>query len=251
MLSNCGAREDLESPGDSKEIKPVNPKGNQPWIFTERTDAEAEAPILWPPDAKSRLIGKVPDAGKDWKQEEKGTTEDEIVGWRLWLNGHEFEQTLGDGGRQGRLACCSPWGSQRAGHAQLSEQPKRHGMLFSKAVSIFHVVIGEAISHRTEWKKFRGIFYPGWNLPNTHWGKPQRKKEMKTHFLCKTEDILSVNFFTHKLAGAGGRYAVYIVGKWIHKLIHWGQNLNSYTCTLARFFIIAGAFLHFERQQCS
>ena len=86
----------LESPLDSKEIKPVNPKGSQPWIFIGRTDAEGEAPILWPPDDKSRLIGKDPDAGKDWGQEEKGMTEDEMVGWLHWLNGHEFEQTPGD-----------------------------------------------------------------------------------------------------------------------------------------------------------
>ena len=80
-----------ESPLNSKEIKPVNPKGNQSWIFIGRTDAEAEAPILWPPDTKGWLIGKDPDAGKDWRQEEKGTTEDEMVGWHHWLDGHEFE----------------------------------------------------------------------------------------------------------------------------------------------------------------
>ena len=85
----------LESPLDCKEIKPVNPKGNQPWIFIGRTDTEAETPILWPPDAKSQLIGKDPDAGKDWRQEEKGVTEDEMVGWHHWLKGHEFEQALG------------------------------------------------------------------------------------------------------------------------------------------------------------
>ena len=84
------------------QIKPVNPKGNQPWIFTRRTDAEAEAPILWPPDAKNQLTGKDPDAGKDWRQEEKGVTEDEMVGWHHWLNGHGFEQTLGDTEGQGK-----------------------------------------------------------------------------------------------------------------------------------------------------
>ena len=83
----------LQSPLDIKEIKPVNPKENQPWIFIGRTDAEAEAPIIWPPDAKGQLIGKDPDAGKDWRQEEKGTTEDEMVGWHHRLNEHEFEQT--------------------------------------------------------------------------------------------------------------------------------------------------------------
>ena len=86
----------FESPFDSKEIKPVHPKGNQPWIFIGRTDAEAEAPILWPPDAKKLLTGKDLDAGKDWKQEEKGMTEDEMVGWHHWLDGHESEQTSRD-----------------------------------------------------------------------------------------------------------------------------------------------------------
>ena len=100
----------LESPLDCKEIKPVNPKGNLSWIFIGRTDAEAETSILWPPDKKNWLIGKDPDAGKDWRQEEKGTTENEMVGWHHWLGGHEFEQTLGDGEAQGSLACCSPWG---------------------------------------------------------------------------------------------------------------------------------------------
>ena len=97
-------------PMDSKEIKPVNPKGNQLWIFIGRTDAEAEAPILWPPDAKNGLTGKDPDAGKDWRQEDKRTTEDEMVGWHHQLNGQEFEQALGVGDGQGSLACCSPWG---------------------------------------------------------------------------------------------------------------------------------------------
>ena len=85
----------LESPLDCKEIQPVHPKGDQPWIFIGRTDAEAETPILWPPHAKSRFIGKDPDAGRDWGQEEKGTTEDEMAGWHHWLDGPEFEWTLG------------------------------------------------------------------------------------------------------------------------------------------------------------
>ena len=99
----------LESPLDSKEIKQVNPKENQPWIFIGRTDPEAEAPILWPPDMKSQLIWKDPDARKDWRQE-KGMTEEEMVGWHHWLSGHEFEQLWGDSEGQGRLACCTPWG---------------------------------------------------------------------------------------------------------------------------------------------
>ena len=92
---------------DCKEIKPVNPKGNQSWIFIAKTDDEAEAPILRPPDVKSWLIRKDPDAGKDWKQEEKGTSENEMVGWHHWLKGHEFEQTRGDCEGQESLAYCS------------------------------------------------------------------------------------------------------------------------------------------------
>ena len=100
----------LRVPLDSKEIKPVNPKGNQSWIFIRRTDAETEAPILWQPDATNWLTGKDLDAGRGWGQEEKGTTEDEMVGWHQRLEGHEFEQALGVGDGQGSLACCSPWG---------------------------------------------------------------------------------------------------------------------------------------------
>ena len=100
----------LESPLDCKEITLINPKGNQSWIFIGGTDAEAEAPILCPPDGKSQLIRKDPDAEKDWRQEDKGTTEDEMVGWHHWLNGHEFEQAPGDGEGQRRLVCCSLWG---------------------------------------------------------------------------------------------------------------------------------------------
>ena len=97
----------LESPLNCKEIQLVVPQGNQPWIFIERTDAEAETQILWQPDAKTWLIRKDPDAGKDWRWEEKGTTEDEMVGWHHWRDGREFELAAGDGEVQGSLACCS------------------------------------------------------------------------------------------------------------------------------------------------
>ena len=109
----------FESPLDSKEIKPVNPKGNQPWIFIGRTDAEAEAPVLWPADVKNWLIWKDPDVGKDWGQEEKGVTEDGMFEWHPWLNGHEYEQTQGDSEGQGSLACM---GSQRVRHNWATEQ---------------------------------------------------------------------------------------------------------------------------------
>ena len=100
----------LESPLDYKEIQPVHPKGDLSWVFIGRTDVEAETPILWPPDAKSWLIWKDPDAGNDWEQEENGTTEDEMIGWHHWLNGHGFGWTQGVGDGQGGLACCGSWG---------------------------------------------------------------------------------------------------------------------------------------------
>ena len=118
MLLNC-LEKTLESPLDRKEIQPVHPKGNQFWLFIGRTDAEAETAILWPPDVKNWLIWKDPDAGKDWRREEKGTTEDEMVGCCHWLDGHEFEQALGIGDGQGSLVCCSPWGHKE------SEMPER------------------------------------------------------------------------------------------------------------------------------
>ena len=112
----------LESPLGYKEMKPDNPEGNQPWIFTGRTDAKAEAPILWPPDAKSSLIGKAPEAGKDWRQEEKGTAEDEMVGWHHQFNGHEFEHAPGNDDGQGGLECCSAW-RHRVGLYWATEMP--------------------------------------------------------------------------------------------------------------------------------
>ena len=97
-----------------KELKPANPKGNQTWIFIERTDTEAEAPILWPHDVKNWLIGKDPDARKDWSREEKAMREDEVIGWHHCLSGHEFEQAPGNGEGQASLVCCSPWGHKKS-----------------------------------------------------------------------------------------------------------------------------------------
>ena len=111
----------LESPWDCKELKSVNPKGNQSWIFIERTDTEAEVPILWPPDVKKWFIRDDPDAGKDWRQEEKGATKHELVGWHLRLDGQEFEQTPWVGDRQGSLACCSSWGRVAKSQTRLSD----------------------------------------------------------------------------------------------------------------------------------
>ena len=104
-----------------QEIKPVSPKGSQSWIFIERTDAEGETPILWPSDAKNWFIGKDPDAEKGQPQEEKGLTEDEMVGWHHQLDGHEFEQALGVGDGQGSLACCSPWGCKESDMTEWTE----------------------------------------------------------------------------------------------------------------------------------
>ena len=110
MLLNYGVGEDLESPLDCKEIQPVHPEGDQSRVFIGRTDAEAETPILWPPDAKNWLIWKDPDPGKDWGQEDKGMTEDEMAGWHHWLDGHQFGWTPGVGDGQGGLVWCDSWG---------------------------------------------------------------------------------------------------------------------------------------------
>ena len=118
----------LESPLDCKEIKPVHPKGNKSWIFIGRTDGENA--ILWSPDAKNWLIGKDPDAGKDWRWEEKGTTEDERVGWHHQLDGYEFEQALGVGEVQGSLACCSPRGHKESDTTQRLNWANYHSDLF-------------------------------------------------------------------------------------------------------------------------
>ena len=111
----------LESPLHCNDIQPVYPKRDQSWIFIGRTDAETEAPKLWLPDAKNLLIWKNPDAGKDWRQEEKGTTDDEMVGWHHRLNGHEFKQAQGFGDGQGGLACCIPWGRKESDMTECTE----------------------------------------------------------------------------------------------------------------------------------
>ena len=139
MLLTCGVGEDsLESlalQGDA-----VNRKGNQSWIFTGRTDAEAEAPILWPPDVKNWLLGEDPDAGKDWRQEEKGMKEDAMVGWHHWLNGHVCEQALGVGDGQGNLVCCIPWGCKESDTTEwLNWTELKHIYMFLHFFSIPYV----------------------------------------------------------------------------------------------------------------
>ena len=143
----------LESPLDTKEIKSVNPKGNQLWVFIGRTDAEVEAPVLWPPDVKGWIIRKDPDAGKDWQQQEKRVTEDEMVEWHHWFYGCEFEQTLGDSERQGSLVSCSPWGDKESDMIEWRTTAKE------KAMNTGRVVLGQAWgSEKPSWRKW----YPNW-----------------------------------------------------------------------------------------
>ena len=129
----------LESPLDNKEIQQVHPKGNQSWIFIGRSYIEAETPILWPPVVKSWLIGKDPDAGKDWRWEEKGTTEDEMVGWHHWLDGHEFEQTPGVGDGQGGLACCGSRGLKESDMTEWLNWTESYKLWRTRMACTFHM----------------------------------------------------------------------------------------------------------------
>ena len=140
----------LESPLDCKEIQPVHPKGDQSWVFVGRTDVEAETLILWPSDVKSWLFWKDPDAGKDWGQEEKGTTEDEMTGWPHRLNGHEFGWTQGVGDGQGGLACCGSWGrkesdmTERLNWTEIGESPSlsaKIGYFYVELLSFFQLML--------------------------------------------------------------------------------------------------------------
>ena len=136
MLLNCGIGEDSwESLGLQGD--PTSPKGNQSWIFIERTDAEVEAPILWPPDGKNWLVWKDPDAGKDWGQEKKRMTEDEMVGWHHWLNGHESEQAPGDGEAQGSRVCCSSCGCKEPNMTEWLNNSNNKGSWHSDKKSLF------------------------------------------------------------------------------------------------------------------
>ena len=123
----------LESPLDCKEIQPVHPEGNQSWVFIGRADADDETPVLWPPHLKSWLIGKDSDAGRDWGQEDKGTTEDEMAGWHHRLNGHVFGWTPGVGDGQGVLACCDSWGRKES---DVTEQLKWTELIKSLCFSL-------------------------------------------------------------------------------------------------------------------
>ena len=135
----CVFEKTPESPLDYKEIKPVNPKENQSWIFIGRTDVETEAPILWPPDGKNWLIRKYPDARKDRRPEETGMTEDEMVGWHHWLERPEFEQALRDGEGQGSLICCSPWGHKESDTTEQLNNNNNYN--FRKTSFTYHLLL--------------------------------------------------------------------------------------------------------------
>ena len=128
----------LESPLDCKKIQPVHPKGDQSWVYIGRTDAKAETPVLWPPDVKSWLVWKDPDAGKDWGQEQKGMTEDEMVGWHQRLNGHEFGQTPAVSDGQGGLACCGSWGRKESDSTERLSWTERFGCLLFAMCQALH-----------------------------------------------------------------------------------------------------------------
>ena len=135
----------LESPLNYKETKPVHPKGNQSWIFIGRTDAEAETPILWPPDAKNWLTGKDPDAGKDWRQEEKRMTEDKMVGWHHWLNGHEFEASSGRWWRTGKPGVLQSMGLERVRHNWATEQQQLNNLKVKESESVSCSVVSDSL----------------------------------------------------------------------------------------------------------
>ena len=154
MLLNCGVGEDSWESLDCKEIQPVHPKGDQSCVFIGRTDVEAESPILWPPDVKSWLIGKDPDAGKDWRQEEKGTTEDEMVGWHHWLDGRESEWTPGVGDRQGGLVCCDSWGRKESDTTEWlnwTEINERMSCTWIWKITIVKMSICSILTDRVNW----------------------------------------------------------------------------------------------------
>ena len=176
----------LESPLDSKEIKLVGPKGNEPWIFIGRTHAETEAPVLWPPDMKSWLTGKDPDAGKERRQGEKGTTEDEMVGWHQRASGHEFEQTPRDGEGQGRLARCSPWGRRE------SDTPER---LKNSSGCLQRVVYTQAPLFLTHFNLKQNLKW--WRWCWLHF----RQRQEKAPYRCEWE-LLTAGMETGRWASA-------------------------------------------------
>ena len=195
----------LERPLDCKEIQPVHPKGNQSWIFIGRTHSEAETPILWPPDVKNWLTGKDPDAGKDWRQEEKGMTEDEMVGWHHWLDGHGFGWTLGLGDGQGGLACCGSWGRKESDTTEWLNWTEAlfHSELwfyFTKCMKTFFLFLTNFPKSNSKWSVVCFCF-----LLQTNFEIPQRALEYFKRFVLspyKKENVTGVRLIWYvKLHG--------------------------------------------------
>ena len=163
----------LESPLDCKEMQPVHSKGDQSWVFFGRTNAKAEAPVLWPPHAKSWLIGKESDAGRDWGQEEKGTTEDEMAGWHHWLNGHESEWTPGDGDGQGGLACCDSWGRKESDTTERLNWTELNHYRKTQTCNSLRNIDSFSSLNRSEEIVSSGWLCPTWSFrtpDSPHWG---------------------------------------------------------------------------------
>ena len=188
----------LESPLDCKEIQPVRPKGDQSWVFFGRTDAKAETPVLWPSHVKSWLIGKDSDAGRDWGQEEKGTTEDEMAGWHHWLDGHESEWTPGVGDGQGGPACCNSWGRKESDTTERlnwTELNVMHASLVAQMVKRLSAMwetrvrsLGQEDPWRRKWQPnpvlLPGKFYGQRILVGySPWGRKESDTTEQLHFL--------------------------------------------------------------------
>ena len=160
MLLNCVLEKTLESSLDCKGIQPVHSKGDQSWVFIGRNDAKAETPVLWPPHANSWLIGKDSDAGRDWGQEEKGTTKDEMAGWHHWLDAHEFVWTLWVGDGQGGLVCCDSWGCKESDTTEQLNWTELQGL---------------AIMRFGQWLGVRNRVWWGWGLSMAEWEGSQTR----------------------------------------------------------------------------
>ena len=166
----------LASPLDCKEIQPVHPKGDQCWVFIERTDAETETPVLWPPHAKSWLIGKNPDAGRDWGQE-KGTTEDQMAGWHHRLDAHEFEWTLGVGDGQGGLVCCDSWGRKESDTTEWLNWTELNWCTQHRRTSIHRTN-----TNRCKKRNWRNTILVGdFNTPSHQWTDHQNRTLIRKH----------------------------------------------------------------------
>ena len=199
----------LESPLDCKEIQPVHSKGDQPRVFFGSNDAKAETPVLWPPHAKSWLIGKDPDAGRDWGQKKRGTTEEEMAGWHHQLNGREFEWTPGDGDGQGGLACCDSWGHKES---DTIEQLNWTELMFTK--HDYSEMFGgrNSLSHST------------WNVMSHKVPQKVRMRQRRTKV-----EVLELCLSPHRPATALQTSSTSAMDRLDHlssELINWAERIN-------------------------